>query len=137
MNERQVLIIKHSWSYILLQSEKTGDLFYQTLFQDFPSLEALFHNNMAAQTHKFMAMMTFMVARLQYPDEVEGEFHALAHRHMQYGVQLIDYDLIGHVLLKTLARILNERWTPETHDAWQTLYKTITNVMLDSIQERS
>lgn len=137
MYERQVLIIKHSWSYILLQSEQTGDLFYQTLFCDFPALKPLFNHNMAAQTHKFMGMMTFLVARLQYPDELEQEIQLLAQRHVQYGVQAVDYDLVGNVLLKTLARVLNDRWTPETQAAWQDLYQTVTHIMLDCVKQAS
>ncbi|RIV27764.1 hypothetical protein DYU11_05555 [Fibrisoma montanum] len=132
MDARQILIIKHSWSYILLQSgqmEQMSALFYKTLFLDFPALKTLFHNDLAAQTRKFTDMMTFLVAHLQFPDELEGEMRALAQRHVAYGVHAVDYDLVGSVLLKTLARLLSERWTLELQTAWQTLYQTLSNAM--------
>lgn len=132
MNERQILVIKHSWSYILLQSEKVGALFYRNLFTEDPTLKPVFHNNMAAQTRKFTTMMTFLVTRLQYPDELKEEIQGLARRHAQYGVKSVDYDSVGKVLLTTLARVLKERWTPETQTAWQKLYQTLASAMQES-----
>ncbi|RRB00999.1 globin domain-containing protein [Larkinella rosea] len=136
MDERQISLIKHSWNHILPQKEETGGLFYQTLFWDDPSLRFLFGTNLSPQIRKFMDMMTFIVDNLQPFDRLEKELKALAHRHFQYGVLAVDYDTVGDALMKTLAERLQEQWTPETEIAWRNLYRTITQLMLNSLKSR-
>ncbi|MGA0559109.1 globin domain-containing protein [Larkinella sp. VNQ87] len=134
MQEEQILLLKQSWSYVLLQGDKIGELFYQTLFWDDPSLRFLFGTDLSGQVRKFMDMMTFIVANLQNIEAYEPELRALAQRHVQYGVLSVDYDTVGDSLLKTLATMLQEQWTPATETAWRKLYQTITRTMLNSLK---
>ncbi|MFC5412920.1 globin domain-containing protein [Larkinella bovis] len=134
MDESQISLIKNSWNSLLPQKEETGSLFYQTLFQDDTSLRYLFGTNLTGQIRKFMDMINFIVDQLHHPDQLEKELKALAHRHFQYGVLSVDYDTVGKALLKTLASQLQEEWTPETETAWQELYRTVTQTMLNSLK---
>ena len=132
MNDRDILIIKNSWSYLINQSDEVGLLFYNKLFELDPGLKSMFHNDMDGQIQKFMDLITFTVTRLQKITDIENELDALAMRHLTYGVRPQHYQLMGKALLWAFEKSLGDLWNEETNNAWRELYNFLALSMMRS-----
>ncbi len=130
MTDRQILIVKTSWSALAQQSQEVGELFYQKLFELEPAYRALFRNDMELQTQKFTHMMTWLIRNSQHPDQLSTELAALALRHKHYGAQADDYAVVGAALLGALQQQLGSQWDGETQQAWTAMYATILQVVI-------
>jgi len=122
MNNLKMLLIKSSWSYLLLQSEEASDVFYDQLFELNPPLKALFKHDMKAQGKKLVDMITLIVTNLQSMENILPEIHALGKRHLQYGTRPEHYDMVGEALLWTLKNFLSDKWDDQMADAWHEVY---------------
>lgn len=137
MTERQLLIIKSSWSSVMQQPQEAGELFYQKLFEINPSLQALFKNDQELQTRKFISMMTVFVSKLQHTEELANVLDALAKRHVGYGAKVSHYPMVGKALLAVLAQQLDQRWNLETQQAWELMYQTVADSMIVASEAQS
>src|SRR5262249_29406241 len=131
MTERQILLVKNSWSYIVINAEEAGELFYQHLFEIAPGVRHLFKGEIKAQAKKLMSMVTYIVTRLQNLESVTQEIRSLAQRHNKYGTQPAHYAVVGECLLWTLEHGMAEKWNQETKDAWTAAYAILSNAMIE------
>lgn len=132
MTEQQILLVKNSWSYVVVQSEEAGQLFYQRLFEVAPAVRPLFKGDSKEQARKLMNMVTLIVAKLQKLDDIMNEIKLLAQRHNQYGAEPAHYLVVGECLLWTLEKGLGDKWNAETRQAWVTVYSTLSGAMIKS-----
>ena len=130
MTERQILLVKNSWSYVVVNSEEAGLLFYKRLFEVAPSVEHMFTTDKKEQARKLMNMVTLVVTKLQKLDDILNEVKNLAQRHGKYGAQPAHYKVVGECLLWTLAKGLGERWNKETEEAWIAAYTILSDAMI-------
>ncbi len=130
MTERQILLVKNSWSYVIVKSDEAGELFYQRLFEVAPEVKHMFKSDLKEQARKLMNMVTYIVTKLQKLDEIAGEVKSLAQRHGKYGVKPHYYQLVGSALLWTLKEGLGEKWTSETEQAWTAVYSSLADAMI-------
>ncbi|MCF0055410.1 globin domain-containing protein [Dyadobacter sp. CY356] len=130
MNDRNILIIKTSWSHVLSQPENPGYVFYNALFEMAPCLRHMFKSDMDQQIVKLTDMITFMVSNLQNMAEIRPEIDALARRHAHYGVKPEHYKTVGDALIRTMATISGSLWNDETKQAWVDLYNTWAEEMI-------
>jgi hemoglobin-like flavoprotein len=132
MNDWKILAVKNSWSYLLLDSEEAGALFYQKLFELDPSLEPLFKHVMPTQAKKLVDMLTLMIANLQSMGNITEEVSALAKRHVHYGTQPGHYQTVGTALLYTLEIQLEDRWNEDIRQAWIEVYDQWAKAMIEA-----
>lgn len=130
MTERQILLVKNSWSYVVVNSEEAGLLFYKRLFEVAPSVEHMFTTDKKEQARKLMSMVTLVVTKLQKLDDILNEVKMLAQRHGKYGAQPAHYKVVGECLLWTLAKGLGDRWDKETEQAWIAAYTILSDAMI-------
>src|SRR5690348_11450267 len=130
MTERQILLVKNSWSYVVVNSEEAGLLFYKRLFEVAPSVEHMFTTDKKEQARKLMSMVTLVVTKLQKLDDILNEVKMLAQRHGKYGAQPAHYKVVGECLLWTLAKGLGDRWDKETEQAWVAAYTILSDAMI-------
>lgn len=130
MTDRQILIVKNSWSSVMMQSQEVGELFYQKLFELAPALRSLFQNDMELQIRKFTQMMTLLIRTAQYPEQLVSELEELALRHTQYGARPGDYPVVGIALLWALQQHLGDEWDYEMEQAWTEIYLVILKAMI-------
>ncbi|RAV99089.1 globin domain-containing protein [Pseudochryseolinea flava] len=134
MTERQILLVKNSWSYVIVKSEEAGQLFYHRLFEIAPELKSLFKSEPKGQSRKLINMVTLMVSKLQKLDEIQGEIKSLATRHHKYGVDPAYYRIVGAAFLWTLQQGLKDKWNEELEEAWVDMYAVISNAMIKNQQ---
>jgi hemoglobin-like flavoprotein len=130
MTERQILLVKNSWSYVVVNSDKVGQLFYQRLFEVAPGVRSLFKNDTKEQARKLMSMVTLIVSKLQNLGDIMNEIKLLAQRHTKYGAEPAHYQVVGECLLWTLEKGLAEKWDTETCEAWTSVYSALSDAMI-------
>lgn len=130
MTERQILLVKNSWSYVIVNSEAAGELFYSRLFEVAPAVRPLFKGDTKEQARKLMSMVTLIVSKLQKLDDIIEEIKGLAQRHNKYGAQPAHYKVVGECLIWTLQKGLAEKWNKETEEAWISVYAVLAGAMI-------
>lgn len=106
--------------------------FYGHLFADYPEVRPLFANTaMDQQGDHLLKSLKFVVANLRDSEQLTNALRGLGTRHVSYGVLPKHYPMVGSSLLKTLANLAGEAWTPEVKQAWVDAYAVITTVMLE------
>lgn len=134
MTDRQLLIIKSTWSSLMTHPQEVGEVFYHLLFEMDPLLRPLFKNDVDLQTRKFISMMTVFVSKLQHEAELMETLQALADRHVGYGAKATDYATVGQALLVTLEKGLGDHWNLETQQAWEQMYQAVADTMIAAAQ---
>jgi len=130
MTERQILLVKSSWSYVIVNAEEAGQLFYKRLFEVAPEVKPMFKGDIKEQSRKLMNMVTYIVTKLQKLDEIMDEVKSLAQRHGKYGVKPHYYQIVGSSLLWTLKEGLGDKWNDETEQAWTAVYTALADAMI-------
>ncbi|WP_159467379.1 globin domain-containing protein [Dyadobacter sp. 3J3] len=130
MTDRNILIIKNSWSYVLSQPENPGSVFYDKLFAIAPCLKHMFKSDMDQQMQKLTDMITFMVTHLQNMAAIRSEIDALARRHAHYGAKPEHYKTVGDALIQTMESSSGALWNEETRLAWTELYNIWATEMI-------
>jgi hemoglobin-like flavoprotein len=133
MTSEQIAIVKKSWRSLQgINPELLGDVFYSYLFLKNPSLEKMFKTSKEVQAKKLIDMLDIVVRRLDNLEELIEEIHAMAKRHVEYGVQPKHYVQVGNALIWTLKTALGKDWKEEVSESWTACYQDLTQVMLES-----
>jgi len=131
----QKTLVQDSFAVIAPIADDAAVLFYRRLFEIDPSLQAMFRGDMAEQRRKLMQMLTAAVKGLDRLDQLVPVVQELGRRHAAYGVADAHYDTVGAALLWTLEKGLGEAFTPETKEAWATVYGLIATTMQQAARE--
>lgn len=133
MNEKQIKLVKSSWSlFRKIDPQIIGDVFYSRLFQQMPSLKGMFKSPMTDQYTKIVDTLSMIVSRLDHLEQITDEITQLAIRHTGYGVRPAHYKLVGDALLWTLEKGLGNDWNEETARAWAQCYKLLSDTMIQA-----
>jgi hemoglobin-like flavoprotein len=130
ITDKQILLVKNSWSYVVTDAEAAGKIFYQRLFDVAPGVRNLFHGDIKFQARKLMNMVTLIVTKLHKLDEIMDEVKSLAVRHNRYGAEPAHYTVVGQCLLWTLEKGLGDKWNDETREAWVVVYGVLSDAMI-------
>ncbi|HEV8515284.1 MAG TPA: globin domain-containing protein, partial [Cyclobacteriaceae bacterium] len=87
LTSKQIELVENSWDYVLLHSKETGVDFYKKLFEIDPALRQLFKGEIHGQSQKFVAMITFVVHKLNNTDKIIADVKALGIRHHKNSVK--------------------------------------------------
>ena len=109
-----------------------GQLFYNRLFEIAPSLQPLFKSPVPEQSKKLMAMIGYVINKLDKLDDILYEVAHLAKRHVQYGVKDEHYTYVGRALLWTLEKGLGEHWNEKSKQAWTACYTILAETMINA-----
>jgi nitric oxide dioxygenase len=129
LTDRQVLIIKLSWSYISIRLDDFGAAFYKILFELDPSLREMFKSDMGKQMKKFGEMVNHIVSQLQSVEALEVDFNKLGESHAGFGVRYEHYDTVAIAFLLALKKTLRRKMSDETHEAWTMAFSMIAQKM--------
>ena len=131
----QKTLVQNSFATIAPIADDAAALFYQRLFELDPSLRRMFREDMSEQRKKLMQMLTAAVKGLDRLDQLVPVVQDLGRRHATYGVTDAHYETVGKALLWTLKMGLGKAFTPETQDAWATVYGLLATTMRDAARE--
>uniref|UniRef100_H3A474 X globin n=2 Tax=Latimeria chalumnae TaxID=7897 RepID=H3A474_LATCH len=104
------------------------DVFF--LFRDVDDLQRLrTSKELRAHGLRVMSFVEKSVARLEHSERLEQLALELGKSHYRYNAPPKYYQYVGIEFVCAVQPILKERWTPEVEEAWQTLFKYVTEVM--------
>jgi hemoglobin-like flavoprotein len=109
--------------------DEFGTAFYTTLFEVSPRTRALFPDDLTAQRGKIVEELGFLIDAARDLDTFVARARDLGRRHVDYGVQSADYDLVGVALTAALRECMAVEWTDAHTAAWAKLYRLIADVM--------
>ena len=135
LTSTQKTLVQESFARIAPIADAAAALFYGRLFEIDPSLQRLFRGDMTEQRKKLMHMLTAAVKGLDHLDRLVPVVQDLGRRHVAYGVVDAHYDTVGAALLWTLEQGLEEAFTPETAEAWATVYTLLATTMKEAARE--
>lgn len=125
-------ILERSFQIVEESNQYFPTSFYTNLLGDYPEVKPLFANTpMDEQGNHLFDSLKFVVTNLRNSELLEKTLKGLGTRHVKYGVLPQHYPLVGNSLIKTLADIAGDAWTPEVNQAWVDAYTVITTVMLE------
>ena len=92
----------------------------------------MFRNPVPEQSKKLLAMIHYVISKLDKLEDILDEVAKLAKRHVSYGVKPDHYRVVGEALLWTLEKGLGEKWNNEVKEAWTTCYKVLSSAMINA-----
>ena len=135
LTSTQKTLVQESFARVVPIADAAAALFYGRLFELDPSLQRMFRGDMAEQRKKLMHMLTAAVKGLDHLDRLVPVVQDLGRRHVAYGVKDAHYDTVGAALLWTLEQGLEDAFTPETAEAWATVYTLLATTMKEAARE--
>ena len=137
MTPRQIELVQTTWESVIPISENAAGLFYNRLFELDPALRPMFTTDIKEQGAKLMQMITIAVRGLHNIEALVPAVEQLGRRHAGYGVRDKDYDTVASALLWTLEQGLGPAFTPETREAWATIYGVLATTMQSATAAQS
>ena len=129
MTPDQMRLVRMSCATVMKRKAEAGQAFYRHLFAIAPELRPMFTSDIDVQADKFVEMLGLIVSLLHTPADLSHTLAQLAHRHRSYGVRDEHFDNVGDALLRTMADMLGDAFTPELQAAWGDLYSMVASAM--------
>jgi hemoglobin-like flavoprotein len=129
MTSRQVQLVQETFKLVVPSAESFVFLFYNHLFSLDPALRFLFGNDLKAHAKKFMITMALIINDLSNLEQTLPAVRYLGQRHVGYGVQPEDYQMVGQALLWALAEKLGDAFSKEVEEAWAAAYCILAAIM--------
>lgn len=135
LTNAQKVLVQESFAAIVPIADDAAALFYRRLFEIDPSLQQMFRGDMAEQRKKLMQMLTAAVKGLDRLDQLVPVVQDLGRRHATYGVADAHYGTVGAALLWTLEKGLGAAFTPDTKEAWASVYGLLASTMQQAARD--
>ena len=118
--------------YLLIRASdlQFAQRFYDKLFTARPALRSLFRGDMGQQAQKLVASLDAVVENLERPSENARLLSDLGTRHVEYGVQPGDYDLVVELLIESMRELLGPNASSEGLDEWRTVLLLASRQMM-------
>jgi hemoglobin-like flavoprotein/ferredoxin len=131
-----VVLVQTSFERAASHADQLGELFYDRLFAQNPSVEPLFDGvDMRAQREMLLKVLATAVRGLEELPKLVPILEDLGRRHVGYGAKTSHYKAVGAALLWSLEQVLGDTFTPETHVAWFEIYGVIARTMLEGARK--
>jgi hemoglobin-like flavoprotein len=124
MTDRQLMLLKNSWSFMMIRSQDAETLFYLKISETVLFRMSL-RSQLKEQAGRLFHMITLILTKFHHPDDILTEIKQVHEWKKRYGLREEDYALVGECLLFTIKKSLGETYTPETHEAWCCAFSVI------------
>jgi len=123
-------LLESSFKLLAPQADRLAERFYERLFDVAPGVRPMFPEDLEGQRKALIGSLGAIVSSLRTPDKMVEYLSGLAARHVDYGAIDAHYDVVGSVLLDTMAEIAGDAWTEELAQTWGAAYGAIKGIML-------
>jgi hemoglobin-like flavoprotein len=132
MTEKQILLVKHSWSYIAGQADEMALVFANNLILLDPGLKPLTQQLITENKLTDMMMtVNYFVAALPDLQKAENKVLDLIAKYSTLELSEKYYDIAWLAFLQSLHKKLGDTWDQEIHDAWITGLTSMHKYLLD------
>jgi NAD(P)H-flavin reductase/hemoglobin-like flavoprotein len=124
--------LRRSWSAVDQLGDRAAAYFYAVLFTLDPRLRDLFPITMSGQRERLLAALGHIVSHVDDKPRLETFLRQLGRDHWRFEVRPEHYPLFKQALLHTLAKALQEAWTPELAADWAEAYEIVSSAMIEA-----
>lgn len=128
----QVDLLESSFALVQPRAGEFAERFYTRLFEVAPQTRAMFPQDMEGQKRALVGSLVIIVRALRSAERLGLYLEGLGRRHTDYGATPSHYDVVGSVLLETLAGMAGDAWTPELARAWSDGFAAVSAMMLEA-----
>ena len=128
-----VTALEESFALLAPQADELVARFYTRLFAEHPETRALFPKDMRDQEKKLGAALGLVVRSAKKLDAVMPALAKLGEKHRAIGAKKEHYEIVGSILLSTMADMAGAAWTSEVRDAWTTAYGWVASTMINEV----
>jgi len=121
--------LETSFALLAPRASELVDRFYGRLFEEHPEVRAMFPTDMADQKSKLVSALALVVKSARKLDAVKPVLVNLGKKHAGFGAAPAHYDVVGKLLLETMAAMAGDAWTPEISGAWEAAYDWVATTM--------
>lgn len=129
LDQKQVAVLRRTFSQIESQGTIAALVFYRQLFTLDPSLKAMFHTSIELQARKLMESLAYTVITLEEPGKLVPVLEAMGRRHVTYGVRDEHYDTVTAALLQMFQETLGNEFNDEVRAVWAKALGFVSEVM--------
>lgn len=131
-----VAALEESFDLLAPHADELVARFYTRLFAEHPETRAMFPKDMRDQEKKLGAALGLVVRSARKLDSVMPTLKKLGAKHRAMGASREHYEVVGSILLSTMAEMAGAAWTPEVRDAWTTAYGWVASTMNEEGDEK-
>lgn len=125
-----VKLLRGSFDLVVERSPNLTHRFYEILFERYPQTVAMFpEGRRTRQEGMLTEALVAVMDHLEDAPWLTNTLHALGAKHVAYGVTDEMYGWVGDALLRTLAEVCGNDWSPETEAAWAAAFGAIASLM--------
>ena len=107
--EAAIVLLETSFAAVAPRAGELVSRFYARLFAEHPELRSMFPKSMAKQEKKLVAALALVVSSARKLDTIEPALAALGAKHTAFGAAPAHYDVVGRLLLETMADVAGSR----------------------------
>ncbi|CAG7947662.1 unnamed protein product [Penicillium nalgiovense] len=129
----QIEIIKATIPVLEEHGYTISSVFYQTLLAEHPELNEVFNTANQASGHQARALAGALYAYALHIDDLAALAPAvelICNKHASLYISPGDYEIVGEYLLRAMKAVLGSALTKDIHDAWETAYWALANVLI-------
>jgi methyl-accepting chemotaxis protein len=134
-DEATIGLLEKSFEALAPQGATLVRVFYEKLFAAHPETRGLFPDDMGEQEKKLLDALVLVVKSIRDPAKVERALVHLGRRHAALGATREHYDIVGKILLETLAELAGAAWSSSLSSAWSEAYGWVARTMQSTGKE--
>src|SRR5687768_3191753 len=123
--------LRESFALVAERAPNLTARFYEILFERYPQTRAMFPKSTRPQEEMLTRALVAVLDHLEDASWLAETLRALGAKHVDYGVKDEMYDWVGDALLRTLAEVAAEAWTPRVERAWKDAFGAIAGLMIE------
>ena len=123
-------LIEASFNLLAPRADELVARFYDNLFAVAPGVRSLFPDDLAGHRRALLGAIGMIVNSIRSPEKLGPYLEGLGDRHVGYGAVEGHYDVVGSVLLTTMAEMAGAAWNDELQETWTSAFGVIKQTML-------
>lgn len=130
MNSAPIALLREHARAIEPHLAKAVELFYARLFERYPSVRAMFPDDMSRQRGHLMATIALVAKNADRLDTLEEPLMQLGAHHASFGTRPEHYPLVRDGVIEALRDAAPQAWSVEIEAAWLLALNRVAELML-------
>lgn len=134
LTPKQIEVIKATIPVLEEHGNTITTVFYRNMLNEHPELNEIFNTANQANGHQARALAGALFAYASHIDDLAAlgpAVEVICNKHASLYIQPDDYEIVGQYLLAAMEQVLGSAFTEDIHDAWETAYWALANVLIN------
>ncbi len=133
--EASILLLESSFAALAPRGDELVSRFYSRLFAEHPEVRSMFPAEMVDQEKKLLGALALVVKSARKLDTIAPMLVKLGRKHSEFGAAPAHYDVVGGLLLETMAEMAGSAWSSDVASVWGAAYSWVAETMIGNSGE--